>query len=225
MNLPAASRHVPKCSQSFPSEETATIVVNGEGEARIGPTIERLRQAARAAGEDAVKHFADDGISVTRVLDGDVLELLLSRGVIDAEEYACGQEFQRHWFRSGLAASGVIDPARLRVDGGTADHQSDVMLFHLNRWQGMVRGLGQIHSQVLCACVLTGESLTAFGLRHCGTTSKRMARDRAQERLKMALKQLVLNELGDKRCRMRSGMADGAKPVIQPPLDTCTRNI
>lgn len=224
MSIPRHSHHVPAASLSFPEAESAPIVVNSEGEARIGPTLERLRQAARTAGKDAVKHFADAGVSVTRVLDGDVLELLLSRGVIDQEEYTCGQEFYRHWYKSGLAASGVIDPARLRVDGGNPDRQNEVTLFHLNRWQGMVRGLGHIHSQVLCNCVLTGESLTAFGLRHCGTTSKRMARDRAQERLKMALKQLVLNELGDKRSRMRSGMAEGAKPVIQPPLDTCTRN-
>jgi len=199
------------------------IAVNGVGEARIGPTIERLRHAADAGADTTVRVALEvkerNGLGVervltTRMLDGDVLELLFAHHDIDQEQLACGQEFYRHWYRSGLAASGVIDPAKERVDGGAQEQQSDVQLFHLGKWQGMVRRLGQVHSRVMCDCVLIGHSLQAYGLAHSGRRSHERARDWAKARITAALEQLVLNELGPKRSRMAGHIAAGDRPNI-----------
>jgi hypothetical protein len=205
MNLPS---HPPKNSAS-----QKHCAVDEQPE-RIGPTVERLRQA-RIAGDDAVTYIAtEEAVAVPRMLDGNVLELLLSRGAIDSEEYACGNEFFRHWYQSGLAASGVVDPTRDRVDGGKMESQSETALWHLQKWQRMVQGVGPIHSQVLCDCLLIGTSLTEFGLRHCRTTYPRTARDKAQDRLTAALAMLVMFMLKRRNTPMQAVV--GERPVIMP---------
>ena len=169
-------------------------------EPRLGPTPERVRQA-RAAGRDAVQEVVVDvdvkGVktqaAVTRLLDGNVLDLLMSRGAITTEHYACGKEFYEHWQRSGLSSEGVIDPARPHVDGGSHKPQSDVALWHLSVWQAMVRALGQVHSAPLCACVLAGKTLDDYGQQRGPYRNAKQARDWAQTRLVAALEQLALN--------------------------------
>jgi hypothetical protein len=206
MNLP---KDPPKNSAS-----QEQLVIDEPAPERIGPTLERLRHA-RAAGDDAVTYIAtEEAVAVPRMLDGNVLELLLSRGVIDSEEYACGNEFFRHWYQSGLAASGVIDPTRDRVDGGKMESQSETALWHFEKFKRMVQGVGPIHSQVLCVCILTGTSLAEFGLRHCRTTYARTARERAQDRLTAALAALVMFLLKRRNTPMQAVV--GERPVIMP---------
>lgn len=211
-------KHLP--TETSSQEDMAHDAIHGGEEIteRIGPTRERLRQA-RAAGDDAVGEIVTaSAVAVPRMLDGNVLELLLSRGVIDSEEHACGNDFYRHWYQSGLAANGVIDPARERVDGGEFKAASDISMWHQQKWQGMVRRLGQVHSHVMCDCVLMGMSLADFGLANCRTTSRRLAQERAKDRLVAALSQLVINELGHKEARQVSarGGADGADWITDP---------
>lgn len=213
--IPTASRHVPKVSESFPAGDQG-----GERAERIGPTPERLRHA-EAAGADAVEHIVSDGVSRPRMLDGDVLSLLLSRGIIDNEEHDCGQEFYRHWYAGGLTPSGVVDLQRERVDGGPVDPLSEVVLWHRAKYHKMVRDLGQVHSMVLCDCVLMGLPLVEYGRRHCHTHNARLARERAQTLLCAALRQLVINVMGDKsrhRGVIVSAMAERVRPAIAPAM-------
>lgn len=181
---------------------------------RIGPTPERLAQA-RSAGDDAVTYIAtEEAVAVPRMLDGNVLDLLLSRGVIDSEEYACGAAFFRHWYYSGLASAGVIPPGREKVDGGEFRPPAEVALWHLQKWRRMTLRLGPIHSLVLSDCLLSSVPLVDFGLRHCRTTSRKIARERAQDRLVSALMQLVIHELGARHTRSRAHV--GERPGILP---------
>lgn len=219
MTVPTASRHGPKVSEFFPGDENGA-----ERPERIGPTLERLRHAA-AAGADAVEHIVSDGVSRPRLLDGDVLALLLSRGIIDNEEHDCGQEFYRHWYQGGLTPSGVVDLSRDKVDGGPVDPLSEVVLWHRAKYHRMLRALGQVHSLVLCDCVLMGLALEDYGLRHCHTTSRRLARERAQTLLCAALRQLVINVMGDKnrnRGVIVAAMAEDARPVILAGPEDCS---
>lgn len=194
---------------------------------RIGPTPERLAKAT-SVGRDAVADVVTDvtdkrgnseRVATVRLYDGDVLELLLKRKVIEFEQHACGGEFYRHWEKSGLAANGVMDPARERVDGGNYKPESETRQWHLERWSLLVRKLGQVHSEVLCACVLLGEPVQQFGLRKGKRKDAKRAGEWAQARLTAALEQLTIIMLGEKQTRRGSSMMAGARPVIMPRED------
>ncbi|MBL8791227.1 MAG: hypothetical protein JNM45_12070, partial [Rhizobiales bacterium] len=122
--------------------------------------------------------------------------------------------FYRHWERSGLATNGVMDPARERVDGGNYNPEIETRQWHLERWSLLVRKLGQVHSEVLCACVLLGEPLAQFGLRKSRKTDAKRAGEWAQARLTAALEQLVDIMLGEKRTRRGASLMAGARPSI-----------
>ena len=225
--VPSSSRHRPASEKS--SREV--IVVDGAGEARVPPTPERLRQA-RKAGKGAVADAVTEvevrpgvveRVSTKRLADRDVLLLLLGRGFIDQEQYSVGSEFYRHWEKSGLASGGVVDLERPKVDGGQHKPETEEAAWHLGRWSRMVRGLGDIHSNVLCDCVLYAEGLEAYGLR-CGPfRNARKAREWAEGCLERALKQLVINELGPRRVKTRAGMLPGARPG--QPVDAPGRRV
>jgi hypothetical protein len=223
--IPRSSRHRP-----FPETSSqGTVIVDGEGQARVSPTPERLKQAKRA-GRDAVREVVTEvevrqGVveraTTKRLADRDVLALLLSREAIGLEQFSVGEDFYRHWEGSGLASGGVVDLVRPRVDGGSHKPESDQQLWHLGKWTDMVARLGDIHTAVLCDCVLFGESLEDYGLRVGPYRNAKQARDWAQCRLTGALDQLVINELGKRQVRGRAAMAEGARPV--PPADAPAR--
>lgn len=214
------SRHLPGLkTASRPTEQAVGSVTE-----RIGATPERLAHAA-LAGDDAIvetvtevtdRNGRSERASTRRLLDGDVLELLLKRSVIDSEQYGVGKEFRRHWECSRVGSAGVMDMERERVDGGQFKPESEVQLWHLTKWRKMVEQLGQIHSNVMCTCVLLDTSMQDFGDRNSGQKDKEKARTWAQARLTAALEQLVLNELGPKHTRRGASMMVDGRPVIQP---------
>lgn len=221
--IPPASRHPPKVKSASRSSNSGEF----SRETRLGPTSERLRHATRAGADavvDVVTEISDnqgrsERATTRRLLDGDVLELLLKRQVIDSEQYGVGKEFRRHWESARLGAIGVMDPERERVDGGQFKPESETQLWHLGKWRQMVQRLGQVHSNIMCACVLLDTSIQEFGDRYSKQKDPKLARSWAQARLTAALEQLVLNELGPKNTRRGSSMAVDGRPVIQPNED------
>lgn len=221
-------RPIPKRSRSLSHADFSShSTENGRRPERVGPTPQRLAQAA-AVGTDAVaevvteitdKAGRNERAATTRLYDSDVLELLFRRDVIDQEQYACGREFHRHWQSSGLASVGVVDPSRERVDGGSHKPESDQRLWHLNKWKAIVRLLGQVHSRILCACVLLDEPLQAYGTKHSKQKDAKRAQVWAQSRLTAALEELVIVMLGPKNTRRGASMMAGARPVIPPAED------
>lgn len=190
---------------------------------RVRPTPERLAQAA-AAGDDAVTEVVTEvkdkagnaeRAVATRLAD-EPLELLFKRGAIDQEQYACGREYYRHWAASGLATSGVVDPARERVDGGQVHIESEVRQWHLERFQMMAGRLGTVHARVMRACVLMGVSMQDYGNLYSGHKDAKRAQTWAQSRLTAALEELALALLGDRTKRSHASMMAGARPVIPP---------
>lgn len=222
-SIPHASRHLPAGGfQSRFGKKDREINVD-----RLGPTPERLARAAEAGADaidEAVTEIIDragnvERVATARLYDGDVLELLFRRKVIDQEQYACGKDFHRHWQCSGLASIGVVDPARERVDGGTHKPESETRLWHLGKWSQLVRRLGEVHSKVLCACVLLDETLQDYGVKNSRKADRKKAGEWAQGRLTGALEQLVIIMLGPKGVRGGSSMIAGARPVIPPAKD------
>lgn len=215
---------MPRTSSRLPPVDKTSsrnvILVDGGGEARVQPSRERLRQA-KQAGRDAVV----DVVTEVEVRPGvvertttkrvqDVLSMLLAQGAIGVEQHACGQVLFKHWQKSGLDSSGVVDLLRERVDGGTHKPESEERLHHLSKWSKIMSGLGYIHADVIRACVLEGASLVDYGLRSGPYRNARQAREWATARMTAALSQLVINLLGPRHVRGRAEMAADARPGL-----------
>ena len=185
-------------------------IVAAECAALDGPTPERL---LKAMGE--VEEFiTDTGRRTHRMLDGSVLDMLLSRGAISADLYHAGAQFYEDWYLSGMAASGVIDPGCVVVDGGQHQRESDRKLDAMTRWKFAVRKLGRLHSQVLTEVVLCDTSLVAYGRRRFAERNDNRARLRATTSLINALTELDLIYYGQRRSRTRAVHADDYRPTI-----------
>lgn len=183
-----------------------------ERQRTLGPTPERLKMAG-----DAVEVFTADeneNWRAIRLLDDHVLEDLRSRGSVTADQYHAGMRFYSDWYLSGLANSGVIDPGRVVVDGGKADHLNDIKLSALNRWQKAVQALGLIQSQVLTDILLGEETLASYGQRRCGQRAPKLAKVAATSVLKHALDALDLYYYGQRKTKVRTAHAPDYRPNI-----------
>ena len=179
----------------------------------IGPTPERLAKA----GRDVEAYSPDETLHhrAIRMLDGHVLERLASRGVISGDQYHAGTRFYADWYYSGLAASGVIDPGRVIVDGGQVMHESDLKLTAMTKWKRAVQGIGMIHCQVLTSCVLNEEDMATYGSRRYGQKAPKLARLMTQAALIDALSALDLHYYGERTRRAHVAHADDYRPTVQ----------
>lgn len=178
----------------------------------IGPTPERLAKAGHhveAFTPDETLHHR-----AIRMLDGHVLERLASRGVISGDQYHAGVRFYGDWYYSGLAASGVIDPGRVIVDGGQLMHESDLKLAAMTKWKRAVQGVGMIHCQVLTSCVLNEEDMATYGSRRYGQKAPKLARLMTQAALIDALSALDLHYYGERTRRAHVAHADDYRPTV-----------
>lgn len=180
----------------------------------IGPTPERLRKA----GRDVEVFAPDENIHhrAIRLMDGHVLARLASRGTITGDQHGAGQQFYLDWYHGRMSGSGVIDPARVVVDGGAGRQESDRQLSALTRYRRAVQAVGLIHSTVLADIVLIEEPLESWGRRHRGYRARKQAVEYATAALVLALDALVLHYYGPRRMRPCYGMAEGARPGIVP---------
>ena len=181
-------------------------------EHRLGPTPERLAKA----GHNVEAFTAADNVNhaAIRMLDGHVLERLASRSVITGDQYHAGMQFYADWYHSGLAASGVIDPAREVVDGRPGSKESDRKLDAMTRWKRAVQAVGLIHCQVLTSVVLNEEDLAVYGMRRYRQQAKKLARLAATVALQNALAELDNHYYGQRRNRQRAAHAEDYRPGI-----------
>ena len=202
---------------------------NGQMAALAAPdhaTVRRAYQAALAdlraeaelakAGDDVEEFTADksENWRAIRMLDGHVLEFLQSKRIINGDQFCAGAQFYSDWYNAGLAASGVIDPGRVIVDGGQVEHTTDRQLNSLHEWTRAVRAVGLIHSQVLTDILLTEEKLLSYGMRRFGIRSEKLAKHAATTALKLALEQLDYYYHGQRKTRTRASHATDYRPGI-----------
>lgn len=180
----------------------------------IGPTPERLAKA----GEDVDEITPDrsENLRVVRMLDGNVLDRLLTRGVINGDQYSAGVKFYQDWYKSGLAASGVVDPGRVIVDGGLREHFSDHKMEAAGRLSQAILGIGRVHSLVLIDVLLLEKSLEEYGRRRYGSTSPKIAKRDATVALIDALTSLDYHYYGVRQAKTRSSHVEGYRPEIPP---------
>lgn len=179
------------------------------------PTTERLAKA-RGDHEDFV---TESGRRTLRMLDGSVLDMLASRRSITGDQYAAGAEFYRDWYLAGLAASGVIDPAKEVVDGGQIAGQSEVQMHHLGKWQKAVAAIGRVHSNAIVCIVLNEERLEDFGKRVFGYAKAKNAALSALTSLRLALTELDHHYHGQRHTKTRVSHLNDYRPTELPEGD------
>jgi len=177
----------------------------------IGPTPERLAKA----GPDVEAFAPDESVHhrAIRMLDGHVLERMASQGAISGDQYNAGVQFYGDWYYSGLAASGVIDPGRVVVDGGQIMHESDVRLAAMTRWKRAVQAIGIVHCQVLTDVVLNEMTMEAYG-RKLGQAAPKLAKLAARVALIGALTELDHHYYGQRQSKQRASHASDYRPGI-----------
>lgn len=178
----------------------------------IGPTPERLAKAG-----DLVEAFTPDkneNYKAVRLLDGSILDFLLNRGSIKGEEYAAGVMLCKDHAIANSGNSGVIDPEKIRVDGGRVDHVTDIRLDAETRYKAALEGVGRPHRDYLEAVVVHGESLESIGRRAHRHKSEKLARNAATASIRDALIALDYFYHGRRNMGHRSSHAPDYKPRI-----------
>lgn len=185
-----------------------------------GPTPERLAKAGDLVEEftpaDAEHHKAK------RMLDGSPLDVLRERGKrnpakgINADQYHAGFRFYSDWYQAGFAASGVIDPAKERVDCEGAHDISDRVLAAQTRFNHAVKALDYDAKHILDDVVLMETPLNIYADRFREFAQHRERRAIALMLIRKGLDQLARHYLPPRRDGIRAHMQDGARPIIMP---------
>lgn len=187
------------------------------------PTPERLHRA----GDHVTTHKTSEGRTAIRFTDSDILEHMESRGMIDADQYACGKRWAGDWYQAGLAASGVVDPGRVIVDGGNPEPGIIQRMEHAHHWAKACKAIGPVHCHPLTDMVLLEMPATVYAMRHLGHRDPKDARLAAYTLLRSSLDALVLHYLGARRQQSRYSRGggdrqdwemdvDGARAVLKP---------
>lgn len=189
-------------------------------ERTIGPTKERLAHA----GRDVEAFSPDENINwqTIRMLDGSPLEKLATAGQknerrgITGPQYSAGKRYYADWYYSGLAASGVVDPTRDRVDGGTYKDISDKRMAAQTRFNRACKAIGDVHRHVLDDIVLMESPLSAYAIRFEGQYERKYDRQVATlTALRLALDALDVHYNGHPSDRgVRRSHAADYRPKI-----------
>ncbi len=177
------------------------------------PTRERFRKA----GEAFASHKTDEGRTTVRFTDGDIVEYMQTRGMINGDMYDCGKRFFADWYKSGLAASGVVDPGRVIVDGGNPEPGIVRRMEFAQSWAVACKAIGPVLCHPLTDMVLLDTPATAYALRHLGHKDPKDARVAAYAMLRLALDALVLHYLGPRHMRKSYHRAEKfeARPEVR----------
>jgi hypothetical protein len=161
------------------------------------PTPERVAMA----GDAISSHKTAEGRTAFRFTDGDILEHMQARGMIDGDQYSAGKQFTTDWHQSGLAASGVVDPGRVIVDGGNPEPALIHRLECAQKWATACRAIGVVHCHPLTDMVLLDTPATVYAMRCLGQRDAKKARLAAYTVLRIALDALVIHYYGARKAR------------------------
>lgn len=182
--------------------------MSDDEEAVLKPTDERLRKAG-----DAVEDFVTDtGRRTYRVQD--VLDMLSSRRIISGDQYSAGKQVYEDWYYGGLAASGVVDPSRDVVDGGTHKPTTESQLERLKDFTAAITSIGKVHANVIISIVLAGETLERYGRRTFRQRDAERAKLQATAALVGALSQLDYYYHGRRHTRGGAAHTQDYRPTM-----------
>lgn len=141
---------------------------------------------------EIVDRYGDkETATAVRMLDTSVLDLLLSRSSITPDQYHAGLRISADWYHAGLANSGVVDPTREVVDGGSFTFESDFRLDAMMKYRRAMVELSPAHGRILRTVLLTGAmTLEEYGRQNHHQKSHKLARNSAIATLRDALEAL-----------------------------------
>ena len=172
----------------------------------IGPTPERLAKAGRRIEPVA----SETGYETLRMLDGSTLEQLATLGKrnprkgITGEQYHAGCRYYADAYQAGMFASGVLDMAAERVDGGQHKDITSQRLEALSRFNTALKALDRAAVEILSDVVLHEMPLARYAERFNRFPLARERRAIALQRLRDALDQLDEHYYPPRRDRIRS---------------------
>lgn len=198
-----------------PMPDAPVEPIRGPVDPGDGPTPQR-----RAMAGDMLEDFLPkDGKLTVRLLDDSVIESLYTRGSLSGDQYVAGSTFYSDWYEAGLSGSGVIDPMREVVDGGTHKPVSDRQLDALFRFKRAILAIGSQHSKAAIAMVIIGEKPEQYGRREHHRKPLKDARTAGITSLQNALSELDVHYYGQRRNRTRTFHGPDSEAGI-PPIDT-----
>lgn len=174
----------------------------------IGPTPERLAKAGRQVEPVA----SETGYETLRMLDGSPLEQLATEGKrkpgrgITGEQYHAGCRYYEDFYRAGMQASGVIDPATERVDGGQHKGVAAYRLEAASRYNAALKALDGVSAAILSDIVLHEMPLATYAERFHRFPQPRERRAIALQRLRDALDQLDRHYYPPRKDKIRGVM-------------------
>lgn len=170
------------------------------------------------AGSNIEPFISDSGRHTARLLDGALLDQLMSRGKINADCYTAGTQFYSDWYHGGLANSGVMDTEKERVDGGTHKPQSDEQLSALWSFVRAVHAIGPYHADPIISLVCFEEDRVAYVRRKFGVAQQQSSHAIANAVLLMGLSALVDHYRGPTRPAKRRTRASHVQPDWRPGI-------
>lgn len=179
-----------------------------------GPIATATPERLAKAGADIEDFIADTGARTKRMLDGSVLDMLASRRSISGDQYAAGCRLYADWYHAGLASSGVIDPARVVVDGGQSAGANDRILDAAGRFKKALLAVGKVHSHPLVNIVLLAQRLEDYGRARYGLADGKDSRLKAITTLQDALTSLDHHYYGQRHTGTKASHLDDYKPGI-----------
>lgn len=183
------------------------------------PTPERLAKSGDDF-EEVITAIIDrngdvDQKMTLRLLDGSVLDMLLSRGTITTDQFTAGGQFYSDWYYSGFANSGVVDPTKEHVDGGNSDQMQDRALDAAGRFFKACIQLSEPRLNVLNNVMLLETKLEDYGFKRYGRKDPKDARLASITSLQDALTALDHHYYGKCEGKTRAAHELDYRPTIR----------
>jgi len=181
------------------------------------PTKERLRKAGEA--QERVTMTMGDGdvkevTSNLRMLDGSVLDMLMTRRSITMDQYCAGAQLYTDWYVSKIGIVSAVDPSRDVVDGGKMELTSESRLTAGGKFAKAIVAVGKMHSSALINIVLLEEDLGTYARRWHPIKDDKDARYAGIVTLRNALTQLDYYYHGKREAQGGSSHAADYRPSI-----------
>lgn len=175
----------------------------------LNVTRERLEKA----GDDFEDFITDSDRHTIRLVDRNVLDLLLSRKSIQAHQYNAGMRICKQFADSGQSIA-AIDTTKEFIDGRVYAGQSVRQLDAITALKKARRAVGRVHWHAISHLLLQEVTLEAYGRWRWNMQDSKAATQRSIGALTGSLDQLDNHYHGKRRRLYRESHAEDYRPKV-----------
>lgn len=195
------------------AQKQTNKIAREANERGVGPTPERLRMAGENvepfnADIDGHKHY-----TTLRLTDNSRLDGMLRAGEITGDQYNAGDTFYRDWYLSGMAASGVIDPTKDRVDCSVGEFMTDRKIDALGRLDKVMKRMDRVSLRPVFEIVIFGMSFWFYGRKYGKKKNRSRAAEWAKGEVKRALSGLAYIYYGPRKSGIQASHVEDYRPT------------